>query len=385
VNAITLAGLQPLLDQFTGEGDVLSFYADLGVSEGFRHNWELPFQTRSAALLKVIGEDGPARRELEENLAAVRTALEARAAADGRWVAVFSAARRGFFLAIPLDVPVEPDLVLDRSPYLVPLLAAIHRRRQYLVLHTDTHRGRVYAATPGTVRVLAEFDEEVPKHQHSDGDRYGYKQATIARHREDCILHYRKELVRELEQITTAERYDGVVLLGEHEVLEHVRKALPRRLTNRVVREEPETWDEGASQIEDKVRSIAADLFAEEEAEVVPGFWDRVREGTTVAIGSRSVIEILQSGRLGADGHGYLVFGPDPREVVGRCPACRSLAPESTGTCPKCQAWCLPGNLWEELLLTALQHRIAAHFVADPRKLAPYGGVVAVLPGGHGR
>jgi len=219
VNAITLAGLQPLLDQFTGEGKVLSFYADLGVSEGFRHNWEAPFRVRADAMLKAIAGDGPARRELEENIAAVRAALESRTAADGRWVAVFSAAQRGFFLAIPLDVPVETDLVLDRSPYLVPLLAAIHRRRQYLVLHTDTHRGRVYAATPGTVRLLAEFDEDVPQHQRSAG-----YPATIARHREDCILHYRKELVRELEQITTAEHYDGIVLLGEHEVLEHVRK-----------------------------------------------------------------------------------------------------------------------------------------------------------------
>jgi hypothetical protein len=35
-------------------------------------------------------------------------------------------------------------------------MVAIHRQRKYLVAHTDTHRGRAYAATSGEVRLLAE-------------------------------------------------------------------------------------------------------------------------------------------------------------------------------------------------------------------------------------
>jgi hypothetical protein len=379
VSGITLADLKPLLEQFSGEGTVLSCSADLGVGGAFRPNWEGPLKAKADVLWKAVGEDARARRELEENIAAVRRGLEAAASDGTRWAAAFGAARRGFSRVVPLDAPVETDLVLDRSPYLVPLLAAIHRRREYLAAHTDTHRGRIYAATPAGVRLLAELDAEVPQHQHSTGERYGYEQATIARHREDRILHYRKELTRGLEKAWDAGRYAGLILLGEHEVLEHLRSGLPARLAERVVREVPESWYEAPSQVEGKIRSVAADVFAGQEAEVAPGFWDLLRQGEVVT-GPRAVLAALQSGQFGAQGHGYLVLGPDPREAVGRCVACRTLGPEPLGRCPKCQAPCAPGNLWEEMLLTALRHGITARFVADRLQLAPYGGVVAVPP-----
>jgi hypothetical protein len=122
-------------------------------------------------------------------------------------------------------------------------------------------------------------------------------------------------------------------------------------------------------------------LFAEQEAEVAPGFWDLLKQGV-VATGPKAVLDALQGGQLGREGFGYLVLGPDPRESVGRCVACRTLAPDPLGKCPRCQAPCAPGSLWEEVLLTALRHGVSARFVSDPSKLRPYGGAVAVLPRG---
>ena len=382
MSRITLADLQPLLDQFSGEGTVLSCYADLGVVGAVRPNWDGPFQAKADLLGKAMGEDGRARHELEANLSAVRRGLDEAAAHGTRWAAAFSATRRDFFTLFPLDVPTPTALVLDRSPYLVPLLAAVHRRREYLAVLTDTHRGRIYAATPAGADLLAELDEDVPKHQHSAGERYGYGQATIARHREDRILHYRKDLTRELERAWDTGRYTGLLLFGEHEVLEHVRAGLPARLAGHVLRELPESWYEGPADVAERIRAVTAEVFAGQEAEVAPGFWDLLREGVAVS-GPQAVLEALQSGRLGSHGHGYLVFGPDPREAVGRCVACRTLAPDPCGSCPRCQAPCAPGSWWEELLLTALRHGITARFADDPRKLELPGGVVAVLPKGR--
>ena len=379
MSRITPTDLQPLLNEFTGAGGVLSCYADLDVAEGFRPNWEQPFKAKADGLWKVIGEDSRARRELEVNLFAIRCGLDAARRDEARWAAVFSATSRGFFQVFNLDVPVSSDLVLDSSPYLVPLLAAAHRRREYLAVHTDTHHAQVFAATPGSVELLTELDEEVPRHQHSSGERFGYEQATIARHREDRILHYRKHLTRELAMFWDSGAYSGLILLGEHEVLEHVRHGLPTRLASRVLCEIPEAWYEGLPQIEEKVRSIAVELFDKQESEVAPGFWDLLKEGKAVT-GVRPVLDVLQSGHLGMGGHGYLVFGPDPRETVGRCSVCRTLAPEPGGKCRRCQASCVPGNLWEEMLLAALKHGITTRFVSDRQKLEPYGGVVAVLP-----
>jgi hypothetical protein len=122
---------------------------------------------------------------------------------------------------------------------------------------------------------------------------------------------------------------------------------------------------------------VATELSAGDD--VPPDFWDRLRTRAGIATGPRAVIEAVQTGRVGPDGHGYLVLGPDQREACGRCLACRTLSADPTGPCPKCQASCAPGNLWEELLLLALRHRLAVRFMMDPQRLRPYGGLVAAL------
>jgi hypothetical protein len=376
--AITLHDFRPLLDQFEGEGKVLSCYADLGIDKGSHPNWRTPFQTKSEAIRRMTGTDNAARRELETDLAAVRRALAVPPTNGARWRAVFSSDQRGFFRVIPLDVPVETEVVYDRSPYLVPLLEAAHRRREYLAIQTDTHQGRIFAATPGEARVLAELDAPVPRKMRSSGDRWGYVAPTIASHRDEQIAHYRKQLVSEIEHIWDAERYAGVVLLGEHEVLERLRDALPRRIATRVMREAPESWYEGSARVENRICSLVHDV--EVEAETPPGFDDLLQHGTAIISGPRAVLDAVQGGRIQPEGHGYLVFGPDPHISVDRCVVCRWLSLDGEETCTRCHAPCVSVNLWEELLLLTYRHRFLSRFLKDREKLAPFGGLVAVLP-----
>ncbi|MBO0698268.1 MAG: hypothetical protein J2P46_07745 [Zavarzinella sp.] len=379
MTAITTDQLNPLLDQFEGEGPVLTCYADRAGADGFHPGWEGPLETQVAALRRVIREGRSARREFDRDLAAVRQAFEA-PQPEARWRAVFSSHRRGFLHSVPLDTPVKPDLVSDRGPYLVPLLGAMLRRREYLAVHTDSHRGRLYTATPGAVRLLTGLDADVPKKQHSAGERWGLGQATIEHHRDEVIHHYQKGLIHHIERAWADRRYAGLLLLGSHPILEHVRKALPDRLAARVERETPAEWSDRPGEIESGIRELAARVFAQDEAQAIDAFSDRLTEHRAIATGPSGVLAALQSGRVGPHGHGCLILGPDPRETVGRCTRCHTLAPNVPAACPRCQAPCREASLWEELLLMALRHGITAHRTDDPDRLAPFGGLAAILP-----
>jgi len=296
-------------------------------------------------------------------------------------MAVFSVFQRGFFQSYPLDVPVENDLVVHEAPYLVPLLMAFYRQREYVVVHTDTHRGRLYAASPGSVRLLKEIEEAVPSRQHSAGERWGKQQATIARHREDRILHYQKELVELIENTWAKQSFQGLVLLGEHEVLEHLRKRLlPPRLAAQVVREGPHAWTDKPLAVAETVRAVLADVEQASEKRLLEGLEERLIQGHAIAAGPRAVVDALQSGQVGPRGYGYLVLGPDPREAVARCTVCRSLFVQMPSRCPRCQAPCVDANLFEEVLLLALRHDIAVHCVKSNESLARCGNIAAALP-----
>lgn len=378
--ALTIADVQPLLDQFKGDGPMVSCYADLSIERGFQSRWSRPFKAKADAIKKELAGDQRAWQACEQDLQVIRHALEGPDAQQARGMAVFSAARRGFFRSIPLDVPVENDLVIHQAPYLVPLLEALHRQREYLVVHSDTHRGRLYAASLGGVRLLQEIDEAVPKKQHSAGQLWGTQQATIARHREDHILHYHQELVHLIEEVWAKHSFQGLILLGEHEVLEHIRKRLPARLAAEVNFEAPHAWTEKPTAVDEAIRGVLAKAVQAHEQQIVEQVQDRLQQSYAVAAGPREVVDALQNGQVGPRGYGYLVLGPDPREAVTRCTACRFLSVDMPKVCPRCQAPCIEANLWEELLLLTLRHGIAVHFVKTDMGLGAACGMVAVLP-----
>ncbi|HVK11428.1 MAG TPA: hypothetical protein VM597_21845 [Gemmataceae bacterium] len=377
--AITPDDLNPLLDQFDGPGRVLSCYADGTGADGFTPQWSGPLATAAAEVCREFEGDAPARDAFERDLAAVRRELTEPTGPATRWRAVFSAADRGFFRVIPIDVPVRPSLVYDRSPYLVPLLAAALGRREYLAVHTDSHRARLYAATPGAVRPVADLEADVPSKQHSAGERWGLGQATIARHRDEAVHHYLKALVHRIEAAWADRPFAGLLLFGPRPMLEQVRKALPTRLRVRVERETPAAWTDEPAELTASIRAATLEALAGDEARELEGLWPRLTTGRGVAAGPAAVLDALQGGRLQPAGHGYLALGPDPGEAVGRCTRCHALAADAPRTCPRCQAPCRVGNLWEEAMLMAFRHGIAVHSVDAPGRLAPYGGIVAAL------
>jgi hypothetical protein len=377
--AMALEDLRPLLDQFRGDGLMVSCYANLSTAAGIPAQWPGPFRGKLTTIKQMLADDVSAWHEVEQNLAIAGRAVEAADSRHARGLAVFSAFQRGFFKSYALEVPVEDQLVVHQAPYLVPLLESICRQREYLVVFTDTHRGRLFTETAGSVRFLQEIDEAVPRRQHSSGERWGKEQATIARHRDDAITHYQKELVKLVEKVWTEHPFHGIILLGEHEILKHLLNRLPPRLAAQVVYEGPEEWPENSQAIENKIQTIISDAMQAREGQLVEDLKHRLREGYGVAAGSRAVIEAIEKGQVLPHSHGYLVFGPDPHEGVARCTACRSLWVEVPATCPRCQAPCVEANLWEELLLLAFRHALMVYCVnADP-ELTRRGGIAAVL------
>src|SRR5262249_36993424 len=156
-----------------------------------------------------------------------------------------------------------------------------------------------YAAGPGGVRPLSEINEAVPKKQHSH--------ATLQRRRNDHILHFHKELAQQVEEAWGKYPYQGIILLGEHEVLEQFQSLLPRRLSSRVVHKAPHAWAEDEARIDEEVHAVLRKAIAAEEAHALEELDRRLHEATAVAAGPQEVINALRDGQVAR-----LILGPDP-------------------------------------------------------------------------
>jgi peptide subunit release factor 1 (eRF1) len=353
---------------------VVSCYADTSVAEGFESHWRPHLKSEATRIRELLAGEPEALEEFERQLETIRRALESPEDRHARGMAVFGASGWDEALALSSDEPYEGRLVVDEEAYLVPLLVADYRRRAYLVVLTDTHRGRLYASVPGEAHLLDEFDEAVPKKNRSAGQRWGKQQATIARHREDHNLHYQKELVRRVERAWEARAYQGILLLGEREVLKNFRGLLPKRLADRVVHEAPHAWAGKQPEIRDRVREVVDAAIAGQQERLLEEIGRRLREGFAVATGPQEVIEALSDGQVLE-----LVLGPDLGEVGSRCSGCRSLFAFEEATCPYCKAPCVKASLWQEILAQAARHGVAVHFVPTEKRGVVPGGVTALL------
>jgi rubrerythrin len=245
------------------------------------------------------------------------------------------------------------------------------------VVHTDTHRGRLYTAVPGAAHLIEQISEDVPKRHRASGELWGKQQATIERHREDHVVHFFKELVREIERAWPEERYDGIVLLGEHEVLEALRGHLPEHLARRVVREAPHAWVGKQPRLESKLDAIREEAVSEHDGRVLEEVKRRIMERHRVATGPQEVIDALRNSQVGFPGS--VVMEPDRGETAWHCTGCGSLFAHTVDQCPFCQARCEKTNLWQAIALLAARHGIPVHSVAAGLGLDRHGGVVALL------
>lgn len=374
MDALSREHIQMLMDQPRTKGMVLTCFADTSVAEGFETHWLPWFKTEASGLREHFADDHQARQEFDRNVAAIRAALEAPDARQARGMAVFSAASRGFLLALPSDVPFENRLILDEEPYAVPLIEAYLRQRGFLVVLADTHRGRLYAAGRGGSRQFDELNEAVPRKNRSAGERWGKQQATIARHREDHILHFHKELADRVERAWDESLYQGIVLLGEREVLAQVLHLLPERIARRVVHQAPHGWTEAESEIDAEVRTAIEAQQTVREQVVLSELARRLEEGRAVATGPQEVIVALRNGQVAE-----LIAGPDSGAPAARCTNCGSLFAFERDACPYCAAPCRKGNLWQEVLNLALAHGVWVNLVRRSAELDRHSGMAALL------
>lgn len=372
----TFTAAQWLMDRARGRGMVVSCYADTSIT-GIRSLWRQHFRRELHEIESRIGSDTAARQELAKNVSAILAVLGGRAARRGKSLAVFASVAQGFARTFVLETSVIDRLVVDEEPYILPLLEYLHRQRRYLVVHTDSQHGRIYSGGRGPVQLIAEVIEFTPRKQASSGERWGKQQATIARHREDHLLHFRKALIRELSRAWPEERYEGLMLFGEHVVLAHLRKALPPSLADRVAFEGPLAFVGGTRRLQRQVESAIDEQMRTHDRRVIEDVRTRLAEHQNLAKGAQAVIDALRSDQVSWPG--FVVMSSDRGARGRRCTGCGSVFDRPEGACPYCSASCQTVNLWQEIALLAARHNIPVHFVGPGADLDHHGGVIAVL------
>jgi peptide subunit release factor 1 (eRF1) len=235
-NTLTRDRLRALADVRPDRGRVLSVFLSLDPTEfaspaarTTEINSVLKRAQREAAA--ADGLSAEERQELERDVERVREALhKSDLPADGtRGVAVYACEAAGLFELVRLPVPVEPRVVLDRSPHMEPLAVARPQER-WGVLLCNRRAARVFIGHPEGLRETDRIEDDV----HRQHDQGGWSQARYQRGVDKEVVDHLKHVADVVFSIHKSEPFDGLLIGAPEEMVGDLENTLHAYLRERI-------------------------------------------------------------------------------------------------------------------------------------------------------
>ena len=316
------------------------------------------------------GLDHYERSALREDVERVREALMASDLAQNgtRAVAVYACKPADLLEVVRITRPVESAVVLDRSPYLEPLVAEAHEER-WCVLLVNRRNARFFIGDGGSLEETDRVEDDV----HSQHDQGGWSQARyqrgVEKEKDDHLVH-----VADVAFTAYKERGFDRLLVGapdelvgelEHKLHPYLRERIAARLH----------LDVENSSLED-VRGAANAAIEDWRRRVEREALDRLAEGVgrggRGAAGLAAVLQALNEQRVGT-----LLVGDTFRSAGGRDPGTGMLYPGDHG--PGDQELERCENIVEPAIEKAIEQSARVIKVRYHDDLGPLGGIGAVL------
>jgi len=372
---ITRDRLRRLADVKPERGRVLSVILNLDPTE-----FATP-PARSTAVTSVLTEaahrvdeaDGLSHEErgaLKEDVERVREALMASDLAQNgaRAVAVYACKPADLLEVVRINRPVESRVVLDRKPYLEPLVAEAHDER-WCVLLVNRRNARFFVGDGGGLEETDRIEDTVHRQHDQGGWSQANYQRSVEKEKDDHLVH-----VAEVAFGTYKRRgFDRLLVGAPEELVRELEQKLHPYLRERIVGRLH--LDVENSSIED-VRGAAGaaieDWRRRCEREALDRLAEGVGRGGRGAAGLAAVLQALNEQRVDT-----LLVGETFHSAGGRDPETGMLHAGDHGPdgheLERCE------NIVEPAIEKAIEQSARVIKVRYHDDLGPLGGIGAVL------
>jgi hypothetical protein len=290
-----------------------------------------------------------------------------------RGAALFACAPVGLRRVLALRVPFVNAVVLGSRPSLRPLVEALPRVDEVLVVSLDREHARLIPIGPDGVRDEIALAGDLPGHHR----RGGWAQLAQSRYQRHIEVHRD----RHLDAVAAAARglaHDvavaRIVLMGDAEIVAALRGALDADTASRVVTSLPSSHHETAADLADRALAALEPLQAAAAAARVEAVLvDAEKQGRATA-GLTSTLDAVSRGAV----HQLYLLRAF-REVGRECARCGLLKAEAVPTCPLCGGLTIEAELGEAAARRVLSAKGDVIDVPEHPALARHSGLAASL------
>jgi len=290
-------------------------------------------------------------------------------------LALFSSEEKSFWKDYHLNVPVRNELIVDKTPYVKPLMDIMDNYQRYAVLLVDKESARIFVIHLGEIVEYGEVHTPDVPGRHKKGGWFALSQNHYERHIEHHVSLHLRDVVERLDSFIRGEYIGRLIIAGSDEAVSAVKGMLHRTVRDKIIGDVKLEMFARPDEVLNKVGPVVLDFEKMKEEETVEGLIARAMKNNNAVLGLEDVLNALQEQRVMK-----LVFIKDYRASGYSCRSCGYLSVQRAEHCPYCGGKIDTVDYIVDLAgERAIQQGALVEVVLENKRLSDAGGIGAFL------
>jgi len=290
-------------------------------------------------------------------------------------LAILSSSANSFWREYHLGIPVKNELIVDKTPYIKPLMDVLVNYQRYAVLLVGKESARIFVIH---LREIVEYGEihtpDVPG-KHKKGGWFALSQNHYERHIDYHVGMHLKEVVEKLDSFLSGEYIGKVILGGSDEAVSMVRSMLPKMILDKVIGTVRIEMFAKGPEVLAKVEPVVIEHEKNRGKETVDALITGAMKKRNAVLGLEDVLHALQQQKVMK-----VVLLKDFKTSGYSCNSCWSLVVQKVDACPYCKGGMEMVDYVVDLAgEKAIEQGAIVEVLTDDKKLREAGGIGAFL------
>jgi len=289
-------------------------------------------------------------------------------------LAIISSGNGDFFRVYNFNLPIKSELIIDKTPYIKPLLEIFDNYERYLAILVEKDSARIFLIQFGEIVEYGKIESPDVPGRHKKGGWFALSQNHYDRHVDFHVTLHIKDILEHLEGFLKGQEIKNLLIGGPDEAVSMLRKSLPRHLVQKVVGTFRAGMYESTDEILSKVEPIIQGVRAAKDKEIVSELITRAEKAKGAVLGVSDVSEAIQGSKVMR-----LILLKDIELEGFFCSSCRSLSAQDIPKCPYCGGKMEHSKHFSDFLSQKVEQGAKVEVVSDSKELAQMGGIGAIL------
>ncbi|WP_028845434.1 hypothetical protein [Thermodesulfovibrio thiophilus] len=314
----------------------------------------------------------------KEDIDKIESFLQSERESFKKSVVVYSCVKKDLWVRYDLNVELNDDLVIDRTPYTSPLFDLLDNYQKYGVLLVDKKTARVFLVFLGDIEEYGIVHHEDVPGKHKKGGWFALAEKRYERHIDYHVKMHLKDVLDKFDSFLKDKDIRRLIIAGPDEAISELMGLLPDEIKSKIIGRVNLEKYASKDEVLEKVLPFIEEYEKLKEKETVSELIIKALKNENAVIGVDDVLKYLRDKRVMK-----LVISKDHKVGGFICQNCGFATTQSVECCMECGGCVMKSeDLIERATEMALAQSALVEVVKDEKdrgKLLEYGGVGAFL------